>query len=98
MVPCVLTKQVNTNTNVNFVYERRYGHFFFVEVTGEMTKKLQGCYYFLTAQHYAQLRFSRIVNFIIMRLCEKISCAHACADIFYSLYANEKLLKMPKIS
>ena len=42
ITPCDLTKKLNTTTYVYFVYERRYGHFH-VEVTGKMSKKLQGC-------------------------------------------------------
>ena len=42
MISCVLAKKINADNICSFVYEGRYRHFY-VEVTGKMTKELQGC-------------------------------------------------------
>ena len=43
----------------------------------------------MSANESSQLKFSLIVNIIKIHLFAKIGCAHACADIFYSLKVGE---------
>ena len=44
MVPRVLTKKMNTQKKVKFVYVRRHGTFY-VKVNGKTSTKLQGFYF-----------------------------------------------------
>ena len=44
---------------------------------------------------FVQLNFSDIIG-SIKRHCAKISCAHVCTDIFYSLNAGRKIVENAK--
>ena len=78
-----------------FVYEQRYGHFY-AEITEKMFKKLLG--YFFSKRKYKIKSKQKYVHSLIFQLLlillkcivlQKISCAHACADIIYSLNAGK---------
>ena len=76
---------------------------FYVEITGKVAEKLQDCLKkkvknTVSAQICAQLNFH--ISFILLKCnpVQKISCAHACADLFYGLFANENdSVIMPQI-
>ena len=54
----------------------------------------------LSAHKCAHLKFSHLDMLILLKyiIVLNVSCAHACADIYYSIYPGQKYSKSPKES